>query len=47
MVNAISDAELQDKTVDVYERPTRSHPPKCKRRSLLVIVGAFGAPKML
>ena len=34
MVNAISDAELQDKTVDVYERPTRSHPPKRKRRSL-------------
>ena len=34
MVNAVSNAELQDETVDVYERPTRSHPPKRKRRSL-------------
>ena len=34
MVSVAHDAELQDETVDVYERPTRSHPPKRKRRSL-------------
>ena len=34
MVNAVSNAELQDETVDVYERPTRSHPPKRRGRSL-------------
>ena len=34
MVNVVSDAELHDQTVDVYERSTRSRPPKRKARSL-------------